>query len=114
MLAHAVEAAHFPLPDQKGGIETSWFAHQLYTTTDFAPRNFLAGFLTGGLNQQVEHHLFPNICSCHYSSLSPIVKQTAEEFGLPYHEYSFGKAVKSHFNFLRKMGSQENYIPENI
>lgn len=112
MLAHVVEHTHFPMPNQKGTIENSWAVHQLYTTADFAAKSWLAGFLTGGLNTQVEHHLFPNICSIHYRHLSPILEQTAKEYGVPYINYkSFGSALKSHINFLKKIGSQENYAP---
>ncbi len=107
MLAHAVEGVHFPHPDQSGKMEHSWIAHQLRTTANFAPQSRLAGFLTGGLNLQVEHHLFPHICSIHYRAISQIVKETAQEFGQPYIEYSFPGAVKSHYKFLKRMGKPE-------
>ena len=111
MLAHIVEETHFLNPDTDGQLEKSWHSHQLFTTANFARSSRLAGFLTGGLNLQVEHHLFPNVCSIHYRPISGIVKQTAEEFGLPYYESSFPKAILSHINFLRKMGKFEDYKP---
>ncbi len=67
-------------------------------------------FITGGLNQQVEHHLFPNICSIHYPSLAKIVKQTAHEYGHPYLTADFPVALASHVRFLKKMGREERPV----
>lgn len=106
MLAHVVEGTHFPTPDGEGNLEHSWTVHQLYTTANFARRSRLASFLTGGLNLQIEHHLFPTVCSIHYRVISQIVKDTALEFGQPYIEYSFPGAVRSHYRFLRRMGRE--------
>ncbi len=112
MLAHIVETTHFPTPDDSGSLENSWAVHQLYTTSNFARKSRLAGFITGGLNMQVEHHLFPNICSIHYRHLAPIVKKTAHEYGIPYlEEPSFWSALGSHVRFLKKIGRTENYVP---
>ena len=115
MLAHVVEKTHFPIPDEaKGGqLEHSWFVHQLYTTANFSSQSWLAAFITGGLNQQVEHHLFPNICSVHYPQLRNIVKGTAEEFGYPYiEEKTFWTALKSHVRFLKAIGSEKDFVPK--
>jgi linoleoyl-CoA desaturase len=111
MLAHVVEKAHFIDPDETGQLEHSWTVHQLYTTVNFSTDSWMAAFLTGGLNSQVEHHLYPNICSVHYPEISKIVRKTAHEFGHPYLESSFTEAVFSHFRFLKKMGSQKEYQP---
>ncbi len=112
MMAHAVESVQFPLPNQEGDIENTWAVHQLYTTANFQGRSMLMGFLTGGLNTQVEHHLFPHVSSIHYRHLSKIVEDTAKEFELPYFNYpTFWSAFKSHIRFLKKMGRKENYKP---
>jgi linoleoyl-CoA desaturase len=112
MLAHIVEKTHFPLPDETGSLENTWAIHQLYTTANFSRKTISGPMMTGGLNQQVEHHLFPNVCSTHYPALGELVKQTAEEFGHPYLEYdTFGEAVKSHVAFLKNIGRIENYKP---
>ncbi len=110
MLAHVVEEAHFFLPNEEGSMENSWAVHQLYTTANFSEKSQFMAFITGGLNQQVEHHLFPNICSIHYPALSSIVKETAEEYGHPYLTANFPTAVASHVRFLKKMGSEERPI----
>jgi len=109
-LAHVVEGTAFPLPNDEGNIEDAWAAHQLRTTANFARKNPIVNFLCGGLNLQVEHHLFPKICHIHYVALSEIVKQTAEEFDLPYIENeTFGSALVSHYNMLKKFG-HDDYV----
>ena len=103
---------HFPVPSQEGSLENSWSVHQLYTTSDFARKSRFAGFVTGGLNMQVEHHLFPNICSIHYRELAPIIKKTAHDFGVPYlEEPTFWSALGSHVRFLRDVGNIDAYVP---
>ncbi len=105
-LAHVVEETEFPLPDASGSMEHSWLVHQLHTTANFARENLILNWYSGGLNHQVEHHLFPNICHVHYPKIAPIVKQTAEEFGFPYNEHeTFGGALKSHVKMLRRFGA---------
>jgi linoleoyl-CoA desaturase len=106
-LAHVVEGTDFPSPDEKGNIEEAWAIHQMRTTANFARKSKLACFLCGGLNMQVEHHLFPKICHIHYPVVSEIVKRTAEEFNVPYNEQpSFFSALKSHYLILKKMGRE--------
>ena len=86
----------------------TWAIHQLYTTTNFAHRNKVLSWYVGGLNFQVEHHLFPNICHVHYRHLSAIVKQTALEFGLPYKmKETFWDAIKAHGRLLKELGNRQ-------
>jgi len=104
--AHVMEAAHFPGTDDSGALENNWAVHQLMTTTNYAPNNRLLSWFVGGLNFQVEHHLFPNICHTHYRKLSKIVQKTAEEYGLPYNTVpSFRSALRIHWRMLRQLGS---------
>src|SRR5690606_26285410 len=104
-LAHMVKDAHMPLPDETGTMKNTWAIHQLYTTVNFATKNRIVNWYTGGLNHQVEHHIFPNISHVHYTKISKIVKETANEFDLPYHEYkTTRKAIQSHFSHLKEMG----------
>lgn len=106
-LAHVVEGTSFPFPDEDGNIEEAWAEHQLRTTANFAVESKLAGFLCGGLNRQVEHHLFPKVCHIHYPEIGKIVKQTALEFDLPYIESkTFSGALVSHYKILRKLGKE--------
>ena len=80
--------------------------HQLLTTTNFAHKNRILSWFIGGLNFQIEHHLFPNICHVHYRALSKIVKETAQEFSLPYHEIkTFRGAILAHFKMLHLLGA---------
>ena len=105
-LAHTVEHTHFPIPhEDTGKLEDEWAIHQLKTTANFAPRSKLISWLVGGLNFQVEHHLFPKISHIHYPEISKIVKQACREFNIPYIEYpKMHQAIASHVNFLRQMG----------
>lgn len=107
-LAHTVEDTNHPLPDAAGTIENAWAIHQLNTTVNFSRHNKWISWYVGGLNFQVEHHLFPNICHIHYPAIAPIVKSTAEAHGIPYLENNtFMEAVSSHVRTLRRFGRPE-------
>lgn len=107
LCAHIVDQTDFPLPDQDGNIEKNWYVHQMETTANFSNRKSFFSWFIGGLNYQIEHHLFPTICHVHYYELSKIVKETANEFGLPYHaNQSFLQALRHHANHLKIMGSK--------
>ncbi|MEO9004825.1 MAG: acyl-CoA desaturase [Ginsengibacter sp.] len=109
MLAHVVEETTFPLPDERGNIQNSWAVHQLYTTCNFGIENDILNFFCGGLNFQVEHHLYPRICHVHYKAISGIVKLTAEEYHLRYNANpTFMGAILSHIRLLKKLGRQES------
>jgi linoleoyl-CoA desaturase len=109
-LAHIVPKTSMPIPDKDGNLEHTWAIHQLYTTANFAPSNKFISWYTGGLNHQVEHHIFPHISHIHYGKIAKIVKETATEFNLPYNEYkTFSKAIKEHFNQLKALGVKPTY-----
>jgi linoleoyl-CoA desaturase len=104
-LAHTVDGTTYPLPDENGTVENSWAIHQMNTTVNFSRKNKLISWYVGGLNFQVEHHLFPRICHVHYPEIAEIVKATAEEYGVPYLEnLTFGDAMRAHMVALRKLG----------
>ena len=87
--------------------------HELRTTANFAPRNKLLGWYVGGLNYQIEHHLFPRVCSVHYPALSKLVEATAREHGLTYRVLpSFRAAIASHLRLLQKLSRRP--VPENL
>jgi linoleoyl-CoA desaturase len=104
-LAHAVEETDYPLPDNTGVLEHDWAVHQLHTTVNFSPKNRFLTWYMGGLNFQVEHHLFPKISHVHYPKIARIVRETAGEFNIPYLEHrSFAYALRSHFSHLKTLG----------
>ena len=105
-LAHTVEHTSFPQPHAvTGKLEDEWAVHQIKTTANFATNNKLVSWLVGGLNFQIEHHLFPKISHVHYPAISKIIRKACEEHGLAYIEYSKVRyAVASHVAFLRQMG----------
>jgi linoleoyl-CoA desaturase len=113
--AHVIEGTAYYKPDESGSVENNWAVHQLLTTTNFGNKGRLFSWFVGGLNYQIEHHLFPNICHIHYRNLSPIVKATAQEFGIPYHEHeTFFSAVASHFKLLYKLGNGQYDIENQL
>ncbi|MCJ8164509.1 acyl-CoA desaturase [Pontibacter sp. E15-1] len=104
-LAHTVEGTSHPLPCESGIIENDWAIHQLNTTANFARKSKLLSWYVGGLNFQIEHHLFPRICHIHYPDIAGIVKQTAAEFDIPYIESkTLVKAIQSHVSTLHRFG----------
>lgn len=108
-LAHAVEGPEFEFvgTDDKM-IETEWAIHQIKTTCNFSPNNKIISWFVGGLNYQVEHHLFPRISHIHYPALSNIVKQHCQKFQLPYHSFpNMRKAILSHLRTMKRLGQQQ-------
>mgnify|MGYP001816009844 CR=1 FL=1 len=106
-LAHCLEEAEFTTPDEMTATgRADWARHQIETTVDFAPRNHLLAWYLGGLNFQVEHHLFSRVCHVHYPGMAPIVQEVCEKHGVRYrsHRTTFS-AVGSHARWLRRMGA---------
>jgi linoleoyl-CoA desaturase len=109
--SHVVASSPFLAPvtvDGSRRMEDSWAIHELINTADFAPRSRIFSWFIGGLNFQIEHHLFTKICHVHYKKISPIVKATAESFGLPYHvQPTFAKALLEHAKMLKHLGKHD-------
>ena len=104
-LAHCIRDAEFPPGPEAGGRMPEWTVHQLATTVDFAPRSAVVTWFVGGLNFQVEHHLFPKVCHVHYPALSHIVKRLALKHGLRYRSHgTLAGALVAHFTHLRDLG----------
>jgi linoleoyl-CoA desaturase len=107
--AHVIEGTEYPKPDVGGNLENNWAIHQMHTTTNFGHHERLFSWYIGGLNYQVEHHLFPTICHLHYRKIAPIVEQTAKEFGVPYKsKRTFFEAMAAHARHLKVLG-KPNY-----
>ncbi len=109
-MAHVVEGADQPVPEN-GALETEWAIHELATTANFSRKSRLLGWYIGGLNFQIEHHLFPHISHVHYRKISPIVEETAKEFGLPYNQKkTLFHALASHIRILKALGRKREPI----
>ncbi len=103
--AHVIEGSEFPEPDGNHSLQDNWAIHQLRTTTNFATESRWFTWFVGGLNFQIEHHLFPGICHVHYRKLAGIVKSTAREYDLPYKSVrTFANAIHGHFQLLKQLG----------
>lgn len=114
-MAHVVEGVDQPVPNEESVIENEWMIHQMETTADFGKKSVLLGWIIGGLNYQVEHHLFPNVCHVHYKNIAPIVESTAKEFGVPYKEYStFFSAIASHTRLLKALGREDAVVIKKV
>jgi len=105
-LAHVVEGTSFPQPDKTSNkIEQEWAIHQVSTTANFSTKSKVISWFLGGLNFQVEHHLFPRISHVHYPKINQFVRETCDEFKVNYLEYtSFFKAIYSHLSHVKKLG----------
>ena len=89
-------------------IEAEWAIHEINTTANFAPKNKIISWFVGGLNFQVEHHLFPRVSHVHYPALSKIVQEECERFNLPYHYYpTMTEAVFSHIRVMKQLGKKD-------
>jgi len=103
--AHVMETSAYPEPSPARKMEQSWAVHQLLNTTNFSPRSRVTAWFIGGLNYQIEHHLFPQVCHIHYPKISAIVERTAGEYGLPYYvQRNFATALLQHARMLRALG----------
>jgi len=109
--AHIMPDLNF-IEQEDEHIEHNWLVHQVRTTSNFAMNNKLLSWFIGGLNYQIEHHLFPNICHVHYPEISKIVRQTTAEFNLPYHyQKTFWAAIVSHVRMLKTLGRHDALQP---
>ena len=108
--AHVLEDLQFAQGEKGTSMEDDNLSHQLKSTANFGTRSRLFTWMCGGLNHQIEHHLFPQVCHIHFSDLAPIVRKTAEEFGLPYRSSTtFAGALALHTKMLWKLGREEQW-----
>ena len=114
-LAHVVEGPeHFETPSDSV-MEDSWLVHEMKTTADFGRGNRLLCWYVGGLNFQIEHHLFPRTCSIHYPDISGIVEEVAAKHGIPYHSHPTLRAsMASHLRMLRTLGRPAAPVPRGV
>jgi linoleoyl-CoA desaturase len=108
-LAHVVENTEFEHVglDATKQVDTAWAEFQMRTTANFAMGNKVISWFVGGLNYQIEHHLFPRISHVHYPAISKIVMEKCKEFNLPYNKYdTMSEAVASHFRVMKQLGKR--------
>jgi linoleoyl-CoA desaturase len=98
-----VDESPFARVDEDSKIEDNWAVHVFRNTTDYSRHSKWANRLFGGLNTHLVHHLFPGVCHVHYIKMSEILRQTAGEYHLSYHEMTMGQAIASHYRLLKRM-----------
>jgi linoleoyl-CoA desaturase len=111
-LAHVVENTEFEHidMDETKHVETAWAEHELRTTSNFAMNNSVLSWFVGGLNFQVEHHLFPRVSHIHYPAISKIVQEKCREFNMPYLYYNtLSEAFWSHMRLMYRLGQSEKF-----
>jgi linoleoyl-CoA desaturase len=101
---HTVDSTYFPT--SRDEFDNGVY-HIFATTADYATERPIVGWLAGGLNHHVAHHLCPFVCHTHYAPLSRIIKETAEEFGVPYRQHpTMTRAIWSHLVLLKQLGNE--------
>lgn len=104
-LAHVIEGPVQFAAHEQDTMDDVWFVHEMKTTANFARSNRLLCWYVAGLNFQIEHHLFPKVCSIHYPAICGIVQEVAEAHGIPYHHHpTFMGALRSHWRTLKRFG----------
>jgi linoleoyl-CoA desaturase len=105
-LAHTVDDTHFPNPSKSSNsMEDEWAIHQLKTTANFAMPNKFISWFTGGLNYQIEHHLFPKVSHVHYPEISKIIQKACKDYNIEYIAYpKLFTAIASHLSYLKSVG----------
>ena len=109
VLNHQINESVFPAFDENGYIHNCKKDHELMVTIDFAPDSKLATYLFGGFNTHVAHHLFPGISHCHYPIITQMIRQTAPKYGLRYKQHTLAGAIRSHFQYLKRLS-----VPDNV
>uniref|UniRef100_A0A1X7URQ1 Cytochrome b5 heme-binding domain-containing protein n=1 Tax=Amphimedon queenslandica TaxID=400682 RepID=A0A1X7URQ1_AMPQE len=91
--------------------DIKWAEYQVLTTKDYDTDSLLCTLLTGALNHQVAHHLFPDVLQSYYPIITPIVRDTCKEFGIQYNcEASLPKALWEHLKYLFRMGQEPTQL----
>ncbi len=111
IISHMSDYVDHPIPDSNNKLNVSWAKMQLTTCVDYGVNSRFFRWTLGGFNTHAVHHLFPDVCHVHHRALVPIVRELAEKYEIPYIEISYAEAVRSHFRFLKKMGTPTPNIP---
>jgi fatty acid desaturase len=108
--SHVISEVEWPKPDPVTKmVHQDWAEMQVATTQDYATDSWFWNVFTGALNHQTAHHLFPGIIQAHYPLITPIVRQTCEEFGVTYHYVdTMWEAFNCHVNHLKVLGQTDS------
>jgi fatty acid desaturase len=82
-----------------------WAEMQVVTAANWSVHSTAWWLVSGGLNFQIEHHLFPGICHVHYPAISSIVRDTCKKHKVPYHAHdTFYEIYTAHLRGLYQLG----------
>lgn len=104
-LAHAVPKAEMFEKETEGSKNTA--EHQIATSVNFHTHSKFWSWYTGGLNRQVHHHLFPQVCHIHYPSFDKMLENELSQVHLEIKSYpSFWVALSAHYHYLKILGKK--------
>lgn len=110
-VSHLSDYVHHPKPDDEGKLDISWPTLQMITSVDYNAGSRFFNWTLGGFNAHALHHLLPNICHVHYIDILPIFRGLCRKHGIQYMEMSYRSSLRSHFRFLRRMGTHVQLKP---
>jgi linoleoyl-CoA desaturase len=105
IISHLCLETEFPEVNENGELPYDYYEHQLAVSLDYHPESKAANFIFGGFNSHTAHHLFPNLQHTLYTHITPLIREKAMKHKLPYNEKSILRAIKSHFGYLKKLGT---------
>ncbi|MDQ1126337.1 fatty acid desaturase [Microbacterium sp. SORGH_AS 505] len=94
---------HKGMPVIAPDAKLDFFSKQVRTSRNIRG-GWWATWLMGGLNYQVEHHLFPNMPRPHLSKARAIVREHCATLGVPYTETSLGRSYAIVIEYLNRVG----------
>ena len=87
--------------------EIHWSINQIKTSCNWSSNSRFFNWFTGGLNNQIEHHLFPTMNPYLYTRISPIVKNTCKKHHIPYNDFpTFWDAWISMIKFIHRLSNE--------
>ncbi len=111
---HANTESYFPVPDNDGKMETSWFMHQLKCTNDVKEDNWFTRFFMGCFNFHIAHHLYPHVNHVYYPEVTEIIKKYAQENNWPYKQFKLTTTLNNHYKLLKQNAVYENIFEETM
>jgi len=109
IISHNFEGVH--MFDKSSAKSTQSFLYKQVASSSNVGGSFLC-FINGGLNYQIEHHLFPRIQHTHYPTIAPVVREFCLARNIPYRHFpTVSENLRSCVAHLAKMASAET-LPE--
>ena len=102
---HLSMETQFPETNSSGFLPDDYYTHQLATSLDYSPASRFYNLFLGGFNAHAAHHLYPKLPHTIYPDIAWLIEEKAKEFGLPYNKLNFFQSIRSHYRYLKLMGT---------